>query len=392
METSAAMSANPSALTEILTRPYRLFFLGASLYAVAHMLLWLCFLAGGPIASTGNPFAWHGYEMLFGFAGAIVTGFLLTAAANWTGRRTVAPSALLLLFAAWLTARTGHAIGAEPWLVLAADGVLLWGLVIALARVLIITDNRRNYRFLPIVALLALGASVYHLAVLGVLPDWRYPVLRGGGELLLLLMVIMGGRIIPFFTSRRLPNLDIENPQWLGNAATTFVLTALVGGWILPAAPAAALAWFAACLVLARLLHWSPLGTRREPMLWILHVGYLWLAVALFLRGGSLAWGWMPPSTAMHAIVVGGLGCLGLGMMTRVARGHAGREIRAPVWLVPAFVLVALSPVPRLLSAYPAVFDPQALYIVTGTAWTIAFGIYGLGHLPILLGRRADTT
>jgi len=392
MENLATMRQRFPAMGEILARPYRLFFLGAASYAVIHLLLWLCFLTGGPIAARGNPFAWHGYELLFGFAGAIITGFLLTAAANWTGQRTLTPPALLVLFAAWLAARIAHASGAEPWLVLVADGIFLWGLVIALARVLIRTGNRRNYRFLPIVALLAIGAGIYQLGVIGALPDWRYPVLYGGAELLLLLMVVMGGRVIPFFTGRRLPGLQVEDPEWLANATAIFVLAAIIGGWVLPEHFAAALAWFAACLVLARLLHWSPLGTWHEPMLWILHAGYLWLALALFLRGGSLAWGWMPLSTSVHAIVLGGLGCLGLGMMARVALGHGGHEIRAPLWLLPAFALVVLAPVPRLLSAYPAWFDPQTLYVVSGGAWIVAFGIYALGYTPILLGARANAS
>jgi uncharacterized protein involved in response to NO len=377
-------------LAEIGNRPYRLFFLGAALHAVSHLLLWLCYLTGGPIAARGNPIAWHGYELLFGLAGAIVSGFVLTAAANWTGRRTVSAPVLFILFTAWAVGRIAYGGGASPWLVLAADSTFLLGVLIALARVLIITGNRRNYRLLPIIGLLALGAPVFHLAQVGWLPDWRHAVLYGGADLLLLLMVIMGGRVIPFFTGRRLPALQVEDPDWLAGATAVFVLAAIIGGWALPEHLAAALAWFAACLVLARLAHWSPLGTAREPMLWILHAGYLWLALALFLRGGALAWGWMPLSTALHAIVLGGLGCLGLGMMARVALGHGGHEIRAPLWLVPAFVLVVLAPLPRLLSAWPAWFDPQTLYILSGGAWIVAFGIYVLGFAPILLGRRAD--
>lgn len=380
-----------AALHGILHQPYRLFFLGASVYVVVHMLVWLVHLGGGAPPVPGNPFAWHGYELIFGFAGAIITGFLLTAAANWTGRATVSPTVLILLFAAWLAGRSLQLTGGAPALVLVADSIVLWGLAIALARVLLLTGNRRNYRFLPIVALLAVGVGIYQLAALGTLPDWRYPALRGGIEILLLLMVIMGGRIIPFFTGRRLPDLRVEDPPWLADGTALLVLAAILAGWLLPDHLAAALAWFAGCCVIARLVHWSPLGTLREPMLWILHVGYLWLGLALFLRGGILAWDWMPASTALHAVALGGLGCLGLGMMARVALGHAGREIRAPAWLIPAFVLVALAPIPRLLGAYPQWFDPQTLYIVSASAWITAFAIYAGGYLPILLGRRNDT-
>ncbi len=384
------MTTTSAARDELLARPYRLFFFGAALHAVVHMLAWTHFLTGGPLPVAGNPLAWHGYEMLIGFGGAVITGFLLTAAANWTGERTLAPAVLVLLVVAWATGRVAHFLGAGPAVTGVADSLFLGGLVVALTRVLIRANHRRNYRFVPIVALLAVGAACYHLATAGLLPDWRYALLHGASDLLLLLMVIMGGRVIPFFTGRRLPALEVNDPGWLGNTAAILVIAALLGRWLLPDPLAAALAWFAACVVLARLIHWSPLGTLHEPMLWILHGGYLWLSLALFLRGGALAWDWMPLSTALHAVVVGGLGCLGLGMMARVALGHGGHALQAPAWLVPAFVLVLLAPIPRLLSAYPALFDPQVLYLLSGGAWIAAFALYAVGFAPVLFGRRAD--
>jgi len=382
------MSRTAEALREIRGQPYRLFFLGAAVHAAIHVGLWTLLLTTGMGARPDNPFLWHGYEMLFGFAGAVVTGFLLTASASWTGRRTLAPALLPVLFAAWLVARVNALAAGSAWLTLAADGVVLWGLAIALTRVLVAARSRRNYRFIPIVVLLAAAASGAQLAAAGVIPDWRYPLLQGAADLLLILMVIMGGRVIPFFTARRLPALDVQDPDWLGHGASALVVLSVVAVWTLPAHVAAMITWFAACTLLARLLHWAPWGTRREPLLWILHLGYLWLVIALFLRGGALAWGWLPLSTTLHAVVVGGLGCLTLGMMARVPLGHGGHALRAAPWLIPAFVLVGLAAVPRLLAAWPQFIHPDIAYGLAGAAWALAFVIYAVGYSPILLGRR----
>lgn len=371
--------------------PYRLFFLGAAWYAVFHGLVWTIHLAGGTQPPAAQPFLWHGYEMVFGFAGAVVTGFLLTASANWTGRATVGPVLLVILFLAWLAARVAGITGFHPVVALLGDGIALWGMSLALATNLIRSGNRRNYRFIPIGILLALAATLFHLASLGWLPELRFGLLRGAVDLLLILMVIMGGRIIPFFTERRMPHLGVTHIDWLSATSTLLVVLAVLCGWVWPEAwGTAKLTWFAALFLIARQGYWRPLGTWREPMLWILHLGYLWLAVALFLRGGAMAWDWMPLSTAVHAVTMGALGCLGLGMLARVALGHGGHEIRAPLWLQPAFVLVAFAAIPRLMTAWPQLLDVQLAFLLAGGTWVLAFAIYAAGFTPILLGPRGD--
>ncbi|MCP1727178.1 uncharacterized protein involved in response to NO [Natronospira proteinivora] len=374
----------------VLRQPYRLFFLGAAAYAVIHMLLWLAHLQGLWTIPAPISFAWHGYELLFGFAAAVICGFILTASENWTGYRSVNAPGLLFLFLAWLLARLAALLGLSPLLVLIGDGLVLGGLTLALARVLWLSGNRRNLRFLPITGGLALAAILVQLSFIEVIPHWQDWLLRAAVDLVLILMVIMGGRVIPFFTQRKLPNLDVMDPDWLGFYATAFVVISVVLTWLVPGGVAAMFSWFAGCFLMARLFYWSPWGTRRHPMLWILHLGYFWLGLALFLRGGSLAWDWMAFSDTVHAITVGGMGCLTLGMMARVTQGHGGHEIRAPLWLVPAFALIALAAIPRLLAAWPAIMPPQWGYSLSAIAWILAFLIFTLGFAPKLLQHRRD--
>jgi uncharacterized protein involved in response to NO len=372
----------------VFRQPYRLFFLGAGFHAVLSMLAWALHLVFGQSFVPNISYLWHGYEMLFGYAVAVITGFILTAAENWTGRRTVNTAVLVGLFLFWMLARFSTMLGGPGWLTLLGDGMVLLGLTVALSRVLWLTGNRRNLRFVPICALLMLAALVYHASALGILPEWRLSILHLATDLVLILMVVMGGRVIPFFTQRRLPNLSVEDPDWLGFYTGFLVVLSVLLSWLIPGSLAAMASWFAGCFLMARLFYWSPLGTWREPMLWILHLGYFWLGIALFLRGGAMAWNWMPLGDTLHAVTIGGMGCLTLGMMARVSMGHGGHEIRAPWWLVPAFALVAVAAIPRLLAAWPALLSPTITHGFSASLWILSFLVFALGFLPILLKDR----
>lgn len=376
----------------VLQQAFRLFFLGAAWSSVLYMSWWGAGLASGRLSMPGNPFLWHGYHMVFGFAVAIVVGFLLTAASNWIGRRIAPPPLLLLLFAGWALARVGGLLPAvfPVGLVVVSDAVALWGATLALGVGLVRAGNRRNYRFIAIMAGVSLAATAFGLAQAGILPDWRYPMLRGGLDLMLLLMVVMGQRIIPFFTDRRLPELGVRQSAALAVVAPATVL----GGMILHYAglplPAMAMMLAAAVALLMQLTLWRSPGTWREPMLWILHLGYLWLALAMLLRAGSIGFDWLPYSTASHAISVGALGALGLGMLARVSLGHTGRPIRASGWMVLAFVLVSLAPVFRLLTGFDTPIPTAWLFGLASLCWLLAWLIFAVSYLPVLTSPRAD--
>lgn len=392
METAGVGMRRETAWPAVLQQAFRLFFLGAAWSSVLYMSWWGAGLATGRLSMPGNPFLWHGYHMIFGFGIAVVIGFLLTAASNWTGRRLVTPPQLLALFLLWAFARV---VGLMPAIlpgVLAslADALALWGATAALAIGLVRSGNRRNYRFAFILGGVALAATSFALAELGMIPDLRYPMLRGALDLLLVLMIVMGQRIIPFFTDRRLPQLGVRQSALLSVISPVTVIAGLLFYYLGLPVPAMAAILAGAVSLVMQLTLWKSWGTLREPMLWILHVGYLWLAIAMVLRAGSIGYDWMPYSTAGHAVSAGALGALGLGMLARVALGHTGRPIRANGAMVVAFLLVTIAPIFRLLTGFGVEFDMRLLFGLAALCWIVAWLIYAVAFLPVLTSPRVD--
>ncbi|MDQ2068586.1 NnrS family protein [Natronospira bacteriovora] len=376
----------------VLQQPFRLFFLAAAWFAVLHAAWWGGMLASGSMGIEGNPFLWHGYHMVFGFAVAIVIGFLLTASANWTGRRVSPPLLTLTLFLCWLVARMAGFFTSpiSPLLAQVCDALALWGATVALAYALLKSDNRRNYMFIAVLAALASAATFFVFAEIGLVADIRFGLLRVGLDLMLLLMILMGQRIIPFFTDRRLPTLAVRQSRALMVAAPLSVLLAVLAYHLQQPMLAMSLMLVSAVVLCMQMTLWRSWGSWREPMLWILHIGYLWLVVSLIFRAGSLGFGWMPYSTAGHAVSVGALGALGLGMLARVSLGHTGREIRASGWMVLAFVLVTVAAILRMLTGFPTGLPMQWLFGLSALSWILAWLLFAVSYLPVLLSPRVD--
>lgn len=384
------MTRNPPPEIALFTAPFRPFFMAAAAHAVLAVVVWALFLMHGTLSAAvlPDPFLWHGHAMISGFAGAVIAGFLLTAAASWTGRPTTSPGVLIAVVGLWLVARVGDYTAAIPPLVaLVADGGFWLMLALLVSRVVIATGNRRNLGFalLP----LAFGAFdlAWHLDHAGFAAGTARPALWIGVDLLTVILGTMGGRVIPFFTGNRLPMARVRNAMSL-QVATAALLVALVpANFFFRGSALAALIMLAAgALLLVRLVGWNPAATRREPMLWILHAGYAWLGIGLLLRALAIASGAFPESTALHAITVGALGGLALGMISRVALGHTGRAIGAPRVLVVAFGFVVLAAVARLSALFAA---PAWLALgISSGLWALAFAIYLWKFVPILLKPR----
>ncbi len=371
---------------------FRPFFLAAGWFAAAWMLIWIIYLLKGfPSLGALNPILWHGHEMLFGFAGAVIAGFLLTASQNWTGLQSSTPGSLAGLVLLWLAARLGFLFpGVVPlWLTSIVDLVFFPLLGWMLARVLIRARNRNNYILLPVLAGFTLLNLVIHLELHGVVRGTGTTALQATVYLVALLLVFMGGRVIPYFTGRRLPKLRVRQWPWLDwtTLAVTFaVLPAFL--WLGKSPALAPLLLAAAALNLARLFAWNPWGTWRVPLLWVLHLGYLWLPIGFALQGAHLLGAPIGWSAGLHALMAGALGGLTLGMMARVSLGHTGRPLEAHPVMAFAFGLITLAAIARLgMTFYPV---SGWLLIASALLWTTAFCVFAVFHTPILLKPRRD--
>lgn len=367
----------------LFSQAFRPFFPLAALASALSVVLWIASLTGG-LPLSPNATLWHAHEMLFGFASAVIVGFVMTAVVNWTGLSPLTPQRLGWLVSLWLAARLfGLWPSATAQMLSAAADI--WVLPLAgwyLGRVLIASNSRRNMMFIPLFGALALVNLAIHWGLhsghIGLARD----LLHTSAWLVGFLMVFMGGRVIPFFSSRRLSYNPQQYPalNWLSTLSALACALAIPLGHATLISVCAAVAGISTGL---RVLLWQPWRTRVEPMLWILHLGYLWLAVAYLLQTGVQS-GWLSWSTTapLHALMAGGLGCLGLGMMSRVSLGHSGRPIATDAWITTSFVLIVAAGLLRMLAfAAPGGFWLLGMSALT---WAIAFGLFAVRYIPWL--------
>jgi uncharacterized protein involved in response to NO len=366
---------------------FRPFYLLASVFSALSIALWTARYAGLSFTYLEAPL-WHGHEMLFGFTLAVVAGFLLTAVRAWTGQPTPAGAPLMALAALWVAGRilvlTPH--GAMAALVNAAFPLAL---AVAIGIPLVRSRNRRNYFFLGLLALMAVLVAALHLALLGVavLPPRLDLVL--GLDVMLFIMAVMGGRVIPMFTNNGVPGAGATRHPLVEKLALGSVLALAVADLLqLPPTVIAAVALLAAGAHGVRLALWRSWRTFSTPLVWILHAAYAWIVAHLALRAlGTM--GWVGESFAIHALTVGAIGGLTLGMMTRTARGHTARPLVADRFELSMFVLVQIAAVVRVFGGMAAIAYVTSVQ-VAGLLWTAAFGLYAVRYWPVLARPRLD--
>ncbi len=368
----------------LLALGFRPFFLLAGLFAALALPLWLLTLSAHVPLPPYYGALWHAHEMLFGFAVAVVAGFLLTATRNWTGIQTLQGSPLAALALLWVAARLLVWLPLPGALIAAVDLAFLPLLALALAVPVTRARQWHNLLFTPILLLMALANGLIHLELLGG-PAVAERGLQIMVVLMLVLLALMGGRVIPFFIERAVPGSTVRRfrlLEWGVHASLWALLVAIIwpggGQWATVAAGAAAL------LHALRLAGWSCLGLWRVPMLWILWLGYGWIVVGLALYAAGLA------GAALHAWTAGGIGALTLGMMARVALGHTGRLIEPARLTVAAFALINLAVLLRV--AGPLLLPEHYLLWMqlSGLLWATAFLLFSLVYAPILWRPRID--
>jgi uncharacterized protein involved in response to NO len=375
----------------ILSDGYRPFFLMAGIMAAVWVPLWLLVQQGaGQSASYLPANVWHAHEMIFGYAVAVLSGFLLTAGRNWTGLATARGPWLAGLALLWLAGRILLLTDiVPPDLAAAVDLAFLPALAIAMAVPLLRARSYRNLVFLAILAALFALNLLVHLGARGALEWDSLRIFRIALDLFAVVIAIVGGRIIPSFTRNALPAAPIRARAWLdAPAMAALALLVVLDLATEPGVATGVVALAAAALHALRLSGWGGLATRRTPILWVLHIGYLWLVAGLALRGLSALIEAVPPSAALHALGAGAVGTMTLAMMTRVALGHAGRPLKAARPIVLAYWLVIAAAALRVAAACLEGTGGDHMLIASGASWSAGFVIFVVIYAPLLMRPR----
>ena len=369
---------------------FRPFFLGAGVFAVLLVGLWLAMLGGHlSLALPLSSIQWHAHEMLFGFVGAVVGGFLLTAVRNWTGLETPSGIPLAALFLLWLSARILPFVPGVPLPVYSlVDLALFPALTLAIARPILRAKQLRNAAFPVMLGMLTLANLLVHLQWLG-LTDTASLGLPLATYMIVLMMVVMGGRVIPGFTDGKLRTQAKrwKAIEWLAPATT---LATLAGVLFMPLSYFTALVAALACIVHAvRLTGWYTSKYWSVPLLWVLHLGYAWIVLGFLLTALS-AMEWISPALAVHAYTAGAMGTLTLGMMARVSLGHTGRMLEPGTLVAVSFALITLGAALRVLGPLAFADAYSSLVSTSGLLWIAAFAIFAGIYAPILMQSRVD--
>ncbi|HNQ91866.1 MAG TPA: NnrS family protein [Alphaproteobacteria bacterium] len=375
-----------------LGRGFRPFFLMGAIYAVYVMTVWGGVYGGSGISQTlfGDPVLWHAHEMIFGFTVAIIAGFLLTAVANWTGGAPTRQAHLLVLSLLWLGGRVAIncADDLPLWFVAILDCSFLPVLAVSLSIPLVKSRNKRNFVFLFLLAaFFTCNVLFYSFA-----EKWPlYPALM----IIMIMISLIGGRVIPAFTVaalRRKGMMVYQKDQYSLDLAAVASLGVLIISMAVVGPEhiiTGTIALISSVLHAIRMKNYYLLPSLKDPMLWMLHVGYSWLVVGLASLSASAFWGF-PVSAAIHALTAGAIGTMTISMMTRVALAHTGRELIANPLMLTAFFIMIGAGLLRVIGPVLMADDLALSMEISAYMWAACFAIYIINFSAILWSKRPD--
>lgn len=379
----------------LLSYGFRPFFLFGAVYAGLAVLAWLPMFGGElELLTAFSPVDWHVHEMLYGYLPAVVTGFLLTAIPNWTGRLPIQGAPLLVLVSVWLAGRVAVTVSADiGWLLAAVVDVGFLALVVAAtAREIIAGANWRNLRVVGLVGLLLAGNVAFHIEA-HVQGTAAYGA-RIGIAAIVLLIVVIGGRIVPSFTRNWLAR---ENPGRLPapfgrfDVAVIGVTAGTLALWVAqPQGRLAAAALAAAAILnIVRLARWAGDRTWRDRLVLVLHVGYAFVPLG-FLLSSAAALDAAVASAGIHAWTVGAAGTMTLAVMTRASLGHTGHALAASTMTQAIYAAVVIAALARIGASLEPAWSDLLLH-VTALAWCAALFGFAASFGPMLAGGRRAT-
>ena len=374
---------------------FRPFFLSAGVFAALAVPAWI-FIVTGAIGShfLYAPREWHVHEMLFGFLPAAMAGFILTAISNWTGRVPVRGTLLVSLWVLWLA---GRLMVSFPGPVQVAAAVVDAAFLVALAAAVwheVAAARMWNRSAIGVlIAFYATANILFHvLALRGSSTDVAE---RAALSILLLLLTFIGGRVTPAFTAEYLAQEErVGHPasvSRLDGLSILLVMAAVLAWNVRPEGPITGSFFLAAGAAnLIRLARWQGWLAWREPLVWILSVGYGWVALALLALGGAV-FGLLPAANAVHVLTTGAAGAMTLAVMTRASLGHTGRSRHADGMTIAAYVLVNLGAVLRIVAPTDT---PTALtnllLVLAALGWSGAYLLFVFNYGPFLIRPALD--
>ena len=382
----------------IFQNSFRPFFIAAGIWATLAVPFWLLNYFGILIATDNfNILLWHQHEMLFGFVAAAITGFILTAIPNWTGRLPIKNKPLALLLLLWILGRVGFLITAIFGTITTSlmDLPFLIVLVLVIMREVVSGKNWRNLPVIILISFFTLGNILVHLQIQEIIDSAELGI-RLSTFTLSVLLALIGGRIVPSFTRNWLTKIKAErfpSPAGIFDKISLISLVVFVFAQIvIPYHELTSLlALLAGLLHGIRLIRWKVWMTLSEPLILILHVGYMWLSVALVLIGFAGLTNFVPYASSYHALTIGAFSTMILAVMTRASLGHTGRRLKATLGTTFIYVFITIASVLRVCEPFLNEYG-NLLLSFSGIFWTLSFSLFVFIYLPILSQPRKSNT
>ena len=378
----------------ILQNSFRPFFIVAGIWATLAVPFWILNYFGLLIvADNFDILLWHQHEMLYGFIAAAITGFILTAIPNWTGRLPIKNKPLGFLVFLWIVGRIGFLTITifDVKVTALMDLPFLIVLVLVILREIVSGKNWRNLPVIILISLFTLGNILVHLQLLDVIESAELGI-RLSIFVLSILLALIGGRIVPSFTRNWLSQNQVNRfPSGAGifdKVCLVSLVVFVIAQIITPYHQLTSLlALLAGLLQGIRLIRWKVWLTLSEPLIWILHVGYMWLSVALVLIGLAGLTDFVPYTSSYHALTIGAFSTMILGVMTRVSLGHTGRTLKATFGTTTIYVFITIASVLRVSESF--LNDSRNLILsFSGIFWTLSFALFVFIYFPILTQPR----
>ena len=375
---------------------FRIFFLSAGLFAVISMLLWLINYSLTLDAGIKAFFTvtWHAHEMIYGYTMAVVSGFLLTAVTNWTNRKTLTGKALSVMFIFWLLARFSAFLALENniEIMFLFDSLFLIMLLTGISLPVIKSRQWSQVSILLVVLLILLSNSLFYADQLGLVTGAERVSLYAGFYLILLLVLILARRVIPFFIEKGVDNNFIPNNLiWIDKLVLPLFIVFIISDvFAISNWAVSLLAAILFVLNLVRLSNWYSHAIWSKPLLWVLILGYAFITLGFLLKAVAYVSD-ISDLIILHLFAVGGVSLITLGMMSRVALGHTGRNVFDPpavvFWI---FVSMVLAVVFRVL--FPMIFDAYYLQwiLLSQLFWIVAFALFFISYSTMLVKPRID--